>query len=90
MEVEVGEGGGSVFNEPGRLANFTAAASSGQIQELQDILESLSVPTRLQKSLPILKKELIKLINAQLQSKLFRDVDLKITRVLFDRTAQGY
>ncbi|KAF9003681.1 Lon protease C-terminal proteolytic domain-containing protein [Cyathus striatus] len=67
----------NVFDEPDKLADFAAAVSTGEVQELQDVLESLSVPDRLRKSLLVLKKELI---NAQLQSKLSRDVDSKIAK----------
>nr|GAT47663.1 ATP-dependent protease La [Mycena chlorophos] len=67
----------SIFDEPDRLADFAAAVSAGGVQELQDVLESLDVAERLQKALLVLKKELI---NAQLQSKLSRDVDSKIAK----------
>lgn len=66
-----------VFDEPDTLADFAAAISSGEVQELQDVLESLVVDDRLRKALLVLKKELI---NAQLQSKLSRDVDSKIAK----------
>ncbi|KAF7295717.1 Lon protease-like protein, mitochondrial [Mycena indigotica] len=67
----------NIFDEPDRLADFAAAVSSGSVQELQDVLESLDVADRLQKALLVLKKELI---NAQLQSKLSRDVDSKLAK----------
>ncbi|EKM58559.1 uncharacterized protein PHACADRAFT_88806 [Phanerochaete carnosa HHB-10118-sp] len=67
----------NVFDEPDKLADFAAAVSTGEVQELQDVLESLVVENRLQKALLVLKKELI---NAQLQSKLSRDVDSKIAK----------
>ncbi|KIY73073.1 ATP-dependent protease La [Cylindrobasidium torrendii FP15055 ss-10] len=67
----------NVFDEPDKLADFAAAVSTGEVQELQNVLESLSVEDRLQKSLLVLKKELI---NAQLQSKIARDVDSKIAK----------
>ncbi|KAF7324091.1 Lon protease-like protein, mitochondrial [Mycena kentingensis (nom. inval.)] len=67
----------TIFEEPDRLADFAAAVSSGGVQELQDVLESLDVAERLQKALLVLKKELI---NAQLQSKLSRDVDSRIAK----------
>ena len=66
----------NVFDEPDKLADFAAAVSTGGVQELQDVLESLVVDDRLRKAL-VLKKELI---NAQLQSKLSRDVDAKIAK----------
>ncbi|KAH0825777.1 hypothetical protein J3R83DRAFT_8870 [Lanmaoa asiatica] len=67
----------NVFDEPDKLADFAAAVSSGEVGELQDVLESLTVEDRLRKALLVLKKELI---NAQLQSKLSRDVDSKIAK----------
>ncbi|KAH7884238.1 Lon protease C-terminal proteolytic domain-containing protein [Phlebopus sp. FC_14] len=67
----------NVFDEPDKLADFAAAVSSGEVGELQDVLESLVVDDRLRKALLVLKKELI---NAQLQSKLSRDVDSKIAK----------
>lgn len=67
----------NVFDEPDKLADFAAAVSAGEVRELQDVLEALSVEDRLRKALLVLKKELI---NAQLQSKLSRDVDSKIAK----------
>jgi len=67
----------NVFDEPDKLADFAAAVSTGEVQELQDVLEALTVDDRLRKALLVLKKELI---NAQLQSKLSRDVDSKIAK----------
>ena len=67
----------NVFDEPDKLADFAAAVSTGEPNELQDVLESLIVDDRLRKALLVLKKELI---NAQLQSKLARDVDSKIAK----------
>lgn len=63
--------------EPARLADFAAALSSGESQELQDVLESLVIEERLSKSLVLLKKELA---NAQLQQEIAKEVDKKITR----------
>ncbi|KAG5221650.1 ATP-dependent Lon protease pim [Salix suchowensis] len=51
----------NVFDEPDKLADFAAAVSTGEVQELQDVLESLVVDDRLRKALLVLKKELIKL-----------------------------
>ncbi|KAJ1975314.1 ATP-dependent Lon protease pim1 [Dimargaris xerosporica] len=68
---------GNVFEEPAKLADFAAAVSAGEPEELQDILESLVIEERLQKALIVLKKELM---NAQLQSKISKDVDAKIAK----------
>ncbi|TFK31442.1 Lon protease C-terminal proteolytic domain-containing protein, partial [Crucibulum laeve] len=67
----------NVFDEPDKLADFAAAVSTDEVQELQYVLEALAVDDRLRKALLVLKKELI---NAQLQSKLSRDVDSKIAK----------
>ncbi|KAF5341663.1 hypothetical protein D9611_002140 [Ephemerocybe angulata] len=67
----------NIFDEPDKLADFAAAVSSGEPRELQDVLESTQVEDRLRKALLVLKKELI---NAELQSKLARDVDSKIAK----------
>lgn len=67
----------NVFDEPDKLADFAAAVSTGEVHDLQAVLESLNVADRLQKSLLILKKELI---NAQLQNKISRDVESKIQK----------
>lgn len=68
---------GNVIEEPAKLADFAAAVSSGEIKELQEVLEALSVRERLQKALVVLKKELM---NAQLQSKISKDVEAKIQK----------
>lgn len=68
---------GNVIDEPARLADFAAAVASGEVKELQEVLESLSVEERLQKALVVLKKELM---NAQLQSKISKDVEAKIQK----------
>lgn len=68
---------GNVMQEPAKLADFAAAVSAGEINELQDVLETLNVEERLQKALVVLKKELM---NAQLQSKISKDVESKIQK----------
>jgi Lon-like ATP-dependent protease len=68
---------GNVMQEPGKLADFAAAVSASDAPELQDVLETLNVEDRLQKSLVVLKKELM---NAQLQSKISKDVESKIQK----------
>lgn len=68
---------GNVFEEPEKLADFAAAVSTGEVNELQDVLESVMLEERLQKSLLVLKKELM---NAQLQSKISKDVENKIQK----------
>ncbi|CAG8554658.1 3556_t:CDS:2 [Ambispora gerdemannii] len=68
---------GNVFEEPAKLADFAAAVSTGEPNELQEVLESLVIEERLQKSLLVLKKELV---NAQLQSKISKEVESKIAK----------
>ncbi|KAG0376006.1 ATP-dependent Lon protease pim1 [Mortierella sp. AD032] len=68
---------GNVFEEPAKLADFATAVSQGDPEELQSVLESLSIEDRMQKALLVLKKELM---NAQLQSKISKDVENKIAK----------
>lgn len=68
---------GNVTAEPAKLADFAAAVSAGEPAELQEVLSSLNVEDRMQKALVVLKKELM---NAQLQSKITKDVEQKITK----------
>ncbi|OTB03302.1 hypothetical protein M426DRAFT_321870 [Hypoxylon sp. CI-4A] len=68
---------GNVMAEPAKLADFAAAVSAGEPAELQEVLGSLNVEERMQKALVVLKKELM---NAQLQSKITKDVEQKITK----------
>lgn len=67
----------NIFEEPARLADFAAAVSAGEDKELQEILDSLNIETRLNKSLIVLKKELM---NAELQNKISKDVESKIQK----------
>lgn len=73
----IAQGAGNVFEEPEKLADFAAAVSSGDVGELQSVLEALDVEDRLQKALLVLKKELM---NAQLQNKISKDVEQKIQK----------
>ena len=68
---------GNIVEEPGKLADFAAAVSAGEIRELQDVLETMNVEERLTKALMVLKKELM---NAQLQNKISKDVENKIQK----------
>ncbi|GAA5957157.1 hypothetical protein JCM3765_005423 [Sporobolomyces pararoseus] len=68
---------GNVFEEPEKLADFAAAVSAGEVNELQEVLESMVLEERLQKALLVLKKELM---NAQLQAKISKDVESKIQK----------
>ncbi|CAP70334.1 uncharacterized protein PODANS_3_4170 [Podospora anserina S mat+] len=68
---------GNVMSEPAKLADFAAAVSAGDPNELQEVLSSLNVEDRMHKALLVLKKEHV---NAQLQSKITKDVENKITK----------
>lgn len=68
---------GNITEEPGKLADFAAAVSAGEVNELQDVLETMDVEKRLTKALVVLKKELM---NAQLQNKISKDVENKIQK----------
>ncbi|TIB86338.1 ATP-dependent protease La [Wallemia mellicola] len=73
----VSQSASNIFEEPDKLADFAAAVSQGEISELQAVLEAENVEDRLGKALVVLKRELI---NAQLQSKISRDVESKIQK----------
>ncbi len=65
----------SNLNEPGRLADFAASMTTASGPELQEILESFNLRTRIEKTVLLLKKEvsLSKLqarINKQIEDKL--------------------
>jgi Lon-like ATP-dependent protease len=67
-----------VFNEPSKLADFTASISvGGEPFELQQILDTTSVEKRLQLSLEVLKKELG---HVRLQEQISKDADSQITK----------
>lgn len=73
----VSQSASNIFEEPDKLADFAAAVSQGEINELQAVLQAQDVEDRLSKALTVLKRELI---NAQLQSKISRDVESKIQK----------
>ena len=68
---------GNVHEDPAKLADFAGAVSTGEVRELQDVLETMNIEERLQKALMVLKKELM---NAQLQNKISKDVESKIQK----------
>ncbi|KAF2663741.1 ATP-dependent protease La [Microthyrium microscopicum] len=68
---------GNVGENPAKLADFAAAVSSGEPNELQEALESLNMEDRLHKALLVLKKEHM---NSQLQTKISKDVESKIQK----------
>lgn len=76
-DFSVSQSAGNVIEEPAKLADFAAAVSAGEIEELQDLLQTMDVEQRLLKALEVLKKELM---NAKLQSKISKDVESKIQK----------
>ncbi|KAK6529003.1 ATP-dependent Lon protease pim1 [Orbilia ellipsospora] len=74
---QMSQSAGNVIEEPAKLADFAAAVASAEVRELQEVLESLDVEDRLTKALTVLKKELM---NAELQSKISKDVEQKIQK----------
>ncbi|PSN69403.1 ATP-dependent protease La [Corynespora cassiicola Philippines] len=65
----------NVGDDPVKLADFAAAVAQADSHELQEALEEMNMEQRLHKSLIVLKKELM---NAELQSKIVKDVESKI------------
>ncbi|KAF2636902.1 ATP-dependent protease La [Massarina eburnea CBS 473.64] len=65
----------NVGEDPVKLADFAAAVAQADSHELQEALEEMNVEQRLSKALIVLKKELM---NAELQSKIVKDVESKI------------
>lgn len=68
---------GNLSDEPAKLADFAAAVSAGELHEMQEVLETMNIEERLPRALVVLKKELM---NAQLQSKITKDVEAKIQK----------
>ncbi|MBF0382689.1 MAG: endopeptidase La [Magnetococcales bacterium] len=64
------------FGEPDRLADFVASMTSSKREELQEVLETLDIRTRLEKVLSLLKKELEMV---KLQDKISRQVEESIS-----------
>ena len=65
------------LNEPGRLADFSAAMTTATGEELQEILETLSIRARIEKSLILLKKELD---ITRIQSKINQQIEEKLSK----------
>jgi Lon-like ATP-dependent protease len=67
----------NIADEPAKLADFAAAVSGGEMEEAQSVLSSLDIEQRLSKALEVIKKEYM---NAQLSSKISKDVESKIQK----------
>ncbi|ANZ77482.1 BA75_04902T0 [Komagataella pastoris] len=66
-----------VFQCPEKLADFAAAVTAGNENDLQDILNCLDIEKRLEKSFTILKKELM---NKELQRKIEKDIEERMAK----------
>ena len=67
----------NISEEPAKLADFAAAVSQSEMEEAQAVLEALNIEQRLSKALELIKKEQM---NAQLSSKISKDVESKIQK----------
>jgi len=67
----------SSLSDPGRLADFSAALTTADASELQDILETFSIRTRLRKVLLLLKKEID---ISKLQFKISKQIEQKVSK----------
>lgn len=68
----------NIADEPAKLADFAAAVSGGgEMEEAQNVLAALNIEQRLSKALEVIKKEHM---NAQLSSKISKDVETKIQK----------
>lgn len=69
--------GHSEFTDPGRLADFAVALTTASREELQDVLSTFEITTRIEKALVLLKKELDISI---LQSNINKKIDATISK----------
>ena len=69
--------GHSDFTEPGKLADFAVALTTAGRKELQDVLETLDVQSRIDKTLVLLKKELDL---SKLQSSINQKIEATISK----------
>lgn len=67
----------SDFTEPGKLADFAAALTTANRKELQEILETIDVPKRIENALKLLKKELDL---SMLQNKINQKIENTISK----------
>ncbi|MBI3986989.1 MAG: endopeptidase La [Lentisphaerae bacterium] len=65
------------LNEPGRLADFAAAMTTAGSEELQAVLETVSIRSRLEKALALLKKELDV---SRIQIKINQNIEEKLSK----------
>ncbi|KAG8631167.1 hypothetical protein KVT40_000307 [Elsinoe batatas] len=67
----------NIADDPAKLADFAAAISGGEMEEAQGVLASLDIEERLRRALTVIKREHM---NAQLSSKISKDVESKIQK----------
>jgi ATP-dependent Lon protease len=65
------------LNEPGRLADFSAAMTTAGAADLQEILEATSIRQRIEKALVLLKKELDV---SKIQARINKQIEEKLSR----------
>lgn len=66
-----------IFNCPEKLADFAAAVTAGNQEDLQKILECTNISERLEMSLTVLKKELM---NKEIQKKIEKDIEERMAK----------
>lgn len=74
MKLSVSDGN---INEPGKLADFAASLTSADKEDLQEILESINIATRLKRVLTLLKEETE---IAKLKQKINQQIDEKLSK----------
>lgn len=68
--------GHSDFTEPGKLADFAVALTTASRTELQDVLETFSIESRVEKALTLLKKELdISMLQSNINQKIEQTIN---------------
>lgn len=67
----------NIADDPAKLADFAAAIAGGEMEEAQEVLSSTNIEERLRKALTVIKREYM---NAQLSSKISKDVESKIQK----------
>ena len=67
----------SDFTEPGKLADFAVALTTATREELQEVLETINLPERIDKALVLLKKELDL---SRLQSSINQKIEVTINK----------
>lgn len=69
--------GHSDFTQPGKLSDFAVALTTATREEMQDVLETLDIPKRIDKALVLLKKELD---ISTLQNSISQKIDATISK----------